>query len=178
VALKLRAAREADAATIASLHVASWRDAYRGILDDDFLDGPAETVTARHWAIALTRRPIPGIVLLASLGTEPAGFIAARRQGMTAVVENLHVRPGLRGAGIGRRLLGAAAQRLRGRGCTGAEVGILAANIGAVRFCGALGARIGPEEPREAFGQKVAGRLCSWPEMDILIQAAAQPKAP
>jgi len=177
VALKLRAAREGDAAAIAALHLASWRDAYRGILDDAFLEGPAETVMAGHWETALARRPMPGVVLLASMGTEAAGFVAAWRQGVTALVDNLHVRPGLRGAGIGRTLLGAVARRMRARGCTGAEVSVFAANIDAIRFYGALGARIGPEEMGETFGQRVHERRCSWPEIDLLIQIAAEPKS-
>jgi ribosomal protein S18 acetylase RimI-like enzyme len=176
VALQLRAAREEDAATIAALHLASWRDAHRGILDDAFLDGPAETVMAEHWHAALAHRPMRYLVLLASIGAEATGFVAARRRGVTALVDNLHVRPGLRGAGIGRTLLGAVARRMRSRGCVGVELGVFAANIPAIRFYGALGARIGPEEAGETFGQSVPERRCTWPEIDQLIQAAAEPK--
>src|SRR5690349_14947483 len=132
---------------------------------------------AGHWETSLARRPMRGIVLLAIMGTDAAGFVAAWRQGGTARVDNLHVRPGLRGAGIGRTLLGTVARRMRGRGCTGAEVSVFASNIDAIRFCGALGARIGPEEVGETLGQRVPERRCSWPEIDLLIQLAAEPKA-
>ncbi len=37
-----RAARVADAATIAAIHIASWRDAYADIFDPDYLAGPIE----------------------------------------------------------------------------------------------------------------------------------------
>lgn len=176
MALRLRAAREADAATVAALHLASWRDAYRGLLEDDFLDGDAATRILAYWQTALARRPLPGVVFLATIGGDPAGFVAAWRKGTVAVVDNLHVRPGLRGAGIGRALLGQAARRMQGRGCKTVELGVFAGNIDATRFYGELGATIGEPEPAETFGQQVMERHCAWPEIERLVESAARPK--
>ena len=38
--MTIRAAGMADAVAIAQLHTRSWQTAYRGILSDDFLQGP------------------------------------------------------------------------------------------------------------------------------------------
>ena len=38
LAITVRSARPGDAEAIAQLHVASWRVAYRGIVDDAYLD--------------------------------------------------------------------------------------------------------------------------------------------
>jgi ribosomal protein S18 acetylase RimI-like enzyme len=174
MALRLKMAREGDAATVAALHLASWRDSYRGIMGDDFLDDEAPRLFPEHWTETLSRRPLPGLVLLATVGGEAAGFVAVWRRGEIAYVDNLHVRPGLRGAGIGRALLRHAAARMHRRGCRRAELDVFAGNERAIRFYAALGAEIGAELPGETFGQKVAERRCAWPAIERLIQVAAE----
>jgi ribosomal protein S18 acetylase RimI-like enzyme len=159
------------------LHVASWRDAYRGVLDDAFLDGPMAGLMARHWQEALAVRRRPGVVMMATAGGDPVGFAAAWREGTNAHIDNLHVRPGMRGAGIGRALLGFAAGRMQGQGCATADLSVLAGNTGAIRFYRTLGASVGPEEPGTVFGQTVAERRCSWPDIGALAAAASRPKA-
>jgi ribosomal protein S18 acetylase RimI-like enzyme len=173
VALRLRSARPADASAIAELHLASWRDAYRGVLDDDFLDGPLAELVPLRWAEALAAPRREGLVVVAALGGEVAGFVAILRRGTVAYVDNLHVRPGLRGAGIGRLLLGFGATRMRERGCTAAELTVFAQNEGALRFYERLGAVTGPEDMGETFGQKVMERRCAWPDIAKLVQATA-----
>lgn len=173
--LRMRTAKPGDMAEVAALHLASWRDAYRGILADEFLDGALAPLLARRWEERLSPPQRAMAVVLAALGGEAAGFVAILRRGATAHVDSLHVRPGLRGAGVGRALLGFAARRMRHRGCTAAEFEVLAANQGAIRFSATLGALIGPEEPGAAFGQAVAIRRCTWPDIGTLIAAADGP---
>jgi ribosomal protein S18 acetylase RimI-like enzyme len=173
VPLRLRAARQADAAAIAALHLASWQDACRGVLEDGFLDLEAPSAMVAHWEGTLALRPLPGIVLIAMLGGDAVGFCAAWRHGRIAHVDNLHVRPGLRGAGIGRALLAEAAQRLQARGCAEADLRVFAGNADALRFYRTLGASVGPPEPGTTFGQPVTERRCAWPDIARLIAAAA-----
>jgi ribosomal protein S18 acetylase RimI-like enzyme len=176
MALRLRSARAQDAPAIVELHVASWRDAYRGVLDDAFLDGPMAELMARHWQDALAVRRRPGVVMMATAGGDPVGFIAAWREGTNAHVDNLHVKPGMRGAGIGRALLGFAAGRMQSQGCVTADLRVFAGNLGAIRFYRSLGGTMGPEEPGVAFGHPVTERHCTWPDIGALIAAAARPK--
>jgi ribosomal protein S18 acetylase RimI-like enzyme len=176
VALRLRAARAADFDALVALHVASWRDAYREVLDPAFLAGPIEAALAEQWRAALAARRRPGEVIVATAGRELAGFVAAWRDGTVCHIENLHVRPGLRNAGIGRALLGFAAKRLAQQGCEAATLWVFARNTGAIHFYRSLGADIGPEEWRETFGQRVAERSASWPAIATLVAACARPR--
>ena len=177
MALRLRSARASDAHCVAAIQLASWRDTYRGILDDAFLDGPLEAELLAHWEDMIAQRRRAGVVILATAAGGPVGFVAAWREGRVALVDNLHVRPGVRGAGIGRALLGFAAQRLQTQGCTTVELTVFAANEGALRFYRALRATIGPEEPGVTHGQQVPERRCAWPAIETLIAAAARPKS-
>lgn len=174
MALRLRPAQAADAAAVAALHCASWRDAYRGVLEDAFLDGPLAALMDRHWAERLALPRPAATVLIGELAGAMVGFVAVLPDGPAALVDNLHVRPGLRGAGIGRRLLGEAARRARVRGFTSAWLAVFAGNADAIRFYAALGAEIGPEQPGETFGQAVLERRCAWPDIATLIAAAGQ----
>jgi ribosomal protein S18 acetylase RimI-like enzyme len=173
MALRLRSARFSDVPAITAVQVASWRDTYRDVLDADFLAGPIESLLGQHWEAALGGRRRPGAVILATAGRTTAGFVAAWREGAHGHIDNLHVRPGLRNAGIGRALLGFAAARLLAQGCVSADLWVFARNAGAIRFYARLGARFGPEVRRETHGQSVAECHVVWPALDALVQACA-----
>ena len=173
--LVVRAAKPSDWAAIAALHLASWRDAGRGWMPADFLAGPAERELTRYWRDTLGARKRPGTVMLAVASRELAGFIAAWRDGLICHIDHLHVRPGLRGAGIGRMLLGIVARRLRDQGAGGAVFWVFAGNYGALRFCQRLGGEVGPPVDRETFGQKLPERLITWPSITALGRACGDP---
>jgi len=172
VRLRLRTARAGDAPEVTALQVASWRNAFRGILDDAFLDEALEPAVAAHWQAQLATPQRALVVVLAMLGGEAAGFVAVLRRDGSAHIDNLHVRPGLRRAGIGRALLGFAARRMLHRGCRAADLLVFAQNTGAIGFYTALGAVVGPEEAGETFGQRVPQRRCAWPDIGTLIAAS------
>jgi ribosomal protein S18 acetylase RimI-like enzyme len=174
MALQLRSARPADWAGIAALHVASWRDAYRDLLDAGFLAAPVERELSAHWKDKLGSRRRPGAVVVAVASRELAGFVAAWRDGANCHIDNLHVRPGLRGAGIGRLLLGVAAQRLQEQGARTADLQIFAANQAALRFYVRLGGQVGPIEERETYGHLLAERRVSWPAIGTLVDACGR----
>ncbi len=150
--LTLRDATAADAGVIARLHIASWRAAYRGILPDAYLDGPVEAERSAHWRDALARRQPGDFVLLLHAPTlfqggpsqvgEPAGFLAARipgGEGYGAYIDNLHVRPDLRGGGLGLVLLAVGAARMAAAGAGDAFLWLFDGNAQAGRFYARLG---------------------------------------
>ncbi len=175
MALRIRPARPAEARAIASLHLVSWRDAYASVLPEDFLAGPVETAIQDRWASAWVTDASLAFVLVALMGRELAGFVAAQPLGARGHVENLHVRPGLRNAGIGRALLGAAARRLREAGAREVDLSVFAANEGALRFYRRLGGQVGPVQRGETFGQEVAECCVVWPVIEDLIRACRSP---
>jgi ribosomal protein S18 acetylase RimI-like enzyme len=173
--LRIGPARARDAGAVLALHLASWRDAYGGMLDPAFLAGPVEEVLGARWRQVFATRRHPGAVLLARRDGEAVGFVAAWLRGEDCYVDNLHVRPGLRGGGVGRALLGEAAMRLAAAGARSASLGVFAANQGALRFYAALGGEVGPEVMGETFGQAVPEHEVRWPAIEVLIRACAAP---
>jgi ribosomal protein S18 acetylase RimI-like enzyme len=106
---------EPDDQHIASIHCLSWQDAYRDILDQAFLDGPIEEDRMSLWSKRLGDPPSSQITSLAERDTEPVGFICAFSDAdaqWSSLINNIHVKPGLRGQGVGRYLLRAAAQTI------------------------------------------------------------------
>jgi ribosomal protein S18 acetylase RimI-like enzyme len=113
--LRLREAGPSDADAVAALHLASWRSAYRGILADAWLDGPAEADRLTLWRARLAEDPAARIVLVAEAAGALAGFACLERRAdgpWGLLVDNLHARPDMRGRGIGRLLLRELAARV------------------------------------------------------------------
>lgn len=110
----VRDARPEDAAAIASVHVASWQAAYRGVVADahlDALDADARTST---WAERLAA-PGPGMrTLVATVDGTVVGFVAAgpsrdadARPGV-GEIQAIYVDPPAWAAGAGRALMASA----------------------------------------------------------------------
>ena len=100
----------ADAPAIAALHTESWRDAYRGLLPDSFLDGPLFEDRLAQWTDRLGRLTPDEALVLKALdgGATLVGFACVLVDAEPAWgprLDNLHVRPGHRGRGIGIALL-------------------------------------------------------------------------
>jgi ribosomal protein S18 acetylase RimI-like enzyme len=172
--LLLRTARAADAGGICALHVQSCRSVYAGMLDAAFLADGIEEVLEAHWQDLLRGRKRRGQVVMAVTGHQVNGFAAATLEGTNCQVGSLHVRPDMRGGGIGRSLLGTLAQRLRQEGARSADLWVFAANDGAIRFYRRLGGQLGPPAMREAFGQPVSERRIFWPDIAALIGACGR----
>ena len=110
--LIIRPAGAEDAGRIAALHCESWRDAYAHVLDPAYLAGPIEADRQTLWTGRLAE-PEPGqMVHVAETSDQPvAGFICLFRDSdprWGSLIDNLHVRPALRGQNIGERLIKAA----------------------------------------------------------------------
>jgi ribosomal protein S18 acetylase RimI-like enzyme len=114
--ISIRSACAADAEAIAALHCESWRDAYRDVLDPAYLAGPIEEDRRTVWADRLAQPSASQRVLLAQTPEHAlAGFVCLFRESdprWGSLIDNLHVRPALRGRQIGERLLHAAVAEL------------------------------------------------------------------
>lgn len=165
----IRDATLADAATIAGLHLASWRSVYRGILPDAYLDGPAEAERLAHWKAVLAEPRAGDLVLL--LGHAGFAAVRGRADGLGALLDNLHVDPARRGGGIGTVLLAEVARRLVAAGESALHLWVLEGNERAVAFYSRLGAAIEGGRPGVMFGTQVHSTLLVFRDLVALAQA-------
>ena len=133
----------ADAEALARVHVASWRQTYRGLLPDGYLARMSEAQHARRFARALIR-PGPNDVTLAC--AERAGIVGYAQGGPSrrgvegeAEVATLYLLRGAQGHGLGRRLLADTARALAARGATALVISVLQGNAAAQAFYEHLG---------------------------------------
>jgi ribosomal protein S18 acetylase RimI-like enzyme len=169
-----RTAERADAAAIAELHVASWRDAYRSIMDPRFLSGPVEEDRLSLWADRLGNPP-PNLIVETARGAnrEVIGFVAAYRNAdpdWGSLVDNLHVRPDMRGRKIGEHLLRSMAHTLARQGADrGLHLWVFEENEAGLRFYRRLGGQVVERDTSRtpAADGKVVLRV-HWPSLSAL----------
>ena len=134
----------ADAEAIARLHVASWREAYRGIVPDSVLDTVDVDDRIARWRSYLA---VEGMVtFLAEVAGAAAGFIRAGKpiepivEGADGHIFALYVLRRHHRQGIGRGLLGRAARQWLAQGGRALSGGVLTDNAPAVAFYQGVGA--------------------------------------
>jgi ribosomal protein S18 acetylase RimI-like enzyme len=167
----IRPATEADAATIAAIHTASWRDAYAHILAPEYLSGGIEDDRRAVWSQRLSYRPPAQLVDVAVDSTgRTQGFVCSYGDHdpvWGSLVDNLHVLPQTRGQGIGERLLRAAATQLSERSSSrGLHLWVFEANVAGLRFYRRLGGQVVERDFSEnpAAGGKAVLRV-HWPSL-------------
>ena len=143
----IRPATPEDAAGIASVNVASWQRAYRGLLPDDYLDTLSADDWTRSWAAGLGSTERRGETLVASAGDDILGFVTVGPlRDNTAVpddgeLQTIYLHPRWWRLGIGRNLHQAALARLRDRGFSTATLWVLVGNERAISFYHQVGWR-------------------------------------
>lgn len=144
----VRVAAANDLSKIAELHAASWRVAYRGILPDAFLDGALIDDRMARWSGMIDRMAPSDRLLIAESEGALLGFIAAwTSEGLGCegefdlFIDNLHVRPDLRGQNLGEHLMRTVADTLDNTGEVCAYLWLLDGNEPAHRFYARLGGR-------------------------------------
>lgn len=154
--LTVRRAEPEDAMDVADVHVRTWQRAYRGLLNDRYLDRLQPEDRAVRYSFE--RRPDAPLTLVVAESGAVRGFvtIGATR---TAPGEDagellaLYVDPEHWGRGIGRILMLEARRQMVDRGHAVAEVWVLAGNEHAKRFYRADGWEAdGGRRRREAWG--------------------------
>ena len=168
-AITVARARPDDAASIAAIHVAVWRNAYPGILPDHTLAGLSRTRLAAHYEAAIGNR---AHVLVAR--AEAAGIVgfstASRRHGGVPAdgeVETLYVLDDWRERGIGRTLLGQAARCLVEASCRSLFLWVLADNPSRW-FYERLGGRPGLVSSTRVGGRQLGQVAMIWDRIETL----------
>lgn len=156
----IRAATEADRDAIVALHLASWQASYGIELPEAVLRDVLPGYLVEKWA---ARSFGDGQVTLVAEAERLVGFVCALtapadRENGLPLIDNLHVRPDLRGGGWGGRLLSAINGALADAGFAQSTLTVLARNHGARRFYAAQGGRDAGEEADTLVGHPVTVR--------------------
>lgn len=178
----IRAAVADDIPALVDLQVASWRDAYRGLMPDGFLDGDLlanrKAFWARKWAtrhpedlILLSERPDVGVVGLVSVE------VGRPHRPRAAFLDSLHVRPGLRGGGLGGKLMVAAADQLQSHEVRSLSLEVLTGNLSAIAFYRRLGGTLGPSRRVPFLGFNINEQDVLWDDLSALVSTSGTIKA-
>ncbi|MBP6545527.1 MAG: GNAT family N-acetyltransferase [Phenylobacterium sp.] len=143
-----------DAEALAQVHVTSWRETYRGLLPDHFLDRMSVPVNTRRFAKSLVTPAEHEITLAAADRAGIVGYAAGgpsrTRVPGEAEVTTLYVLRPHQGHDLGRRLLIAAARVFADQGATSLMISVLRDNLPARGFYEHLGGQA--DAPRKEPG--------------------------
>ena len=160
-----------DAADLARVHVASWRETYRGLLPDAYLDRMRPEEHTRRFARAL----ITGeeLVLAAADRWGLVGYVAggpARTwRENEGEVTTLYVLRSAQGKGLGRRLLSGAARVLAANGARSLIISVLRDNMRARGFYEHLGGDPEPVRMERGPGGVTYEVSYRWDEIERLF---------
>ena len=169
-----RTADLADCERIAALHIENWRETYRGAMRDHYLDDEIWEERRQHWHQRFSHPADNQKVILAEAGEKLCGFVCAfgdQHQKYGTLVENLHSHISVRGQGVGKRLLKAAAEwSLQTHLAAGLHLDVLENNRAAQGFYAALGGKHVLSVPWvPPGGGEVIEFKYHWPDIKLLI---------
>ncbi|QDL55549.1 GNAT family N-acetyltransferase [Rhodoferax aquaticus] len=162
---------------VAAIHAASWRSAYRGILQDAFLDADLVANRQALWTKRLTpnRADQFGYLAFDPVHNKALGFVyayAGADPQWGTLADNLHVMPECKGQGIGRSLLKAIAHHCQAANPSqGLYLWVYERNTAAQQFYAALGGQRGERiEVTVAGGGTAPEWRYSWASPAVLLE--------
>jgi GNAT superfamily N-acetyltransferase len=166
--MRMRSALSSDSQTIAELHAASWRSAYRGALSEEFLAGDIVADRNTLWKTRLSKPPVNQYVVLAEIDGALAGFACAylgEDRVWGSLLDNIHVRSDAHRKGLGSALLqSVATQCSLVAGRAGLYLWVLQDNASAQSFYEHHGARnVGTDLWLAPGGTQVPRFRFAWP---------------
>ena len=161
-----------DAASLAEVHVRAWRETYRGLLPELYLERMSNTQHAQRWRRQLTRARLGEVVLAAEGRHGVVGYCAGAIVGGTeAEVFTLYLVKAAQGLGLGRRLLEMTARGLAAQGAKSLRLWVLNGNDAAMAFYDHLGGVPVSERPSPGWSGALREIAYRWSDIEILIPA-------
>lgn len=164
-----------DIQSIAELHALSWQENYNTVLSAKYLDETVLIDRKRVWNSRLTNPAVNQLVLVAEIESVLCGFICsfgAKHPRLGTIVDNLHVKPDVKGQKIGSKLLSAAASWAHSNYQNhGFYLEVLECNTNAIGFYESVGAKnIGASYWHTPCGNKVKEFIYSWGSPGALVR--------
>ena len=165
---------------IANLHAESWRRTYRGVLRDDYLDGPVVADRRTLWKsrLAVSADPERQFISVVERNGLVAGFVCVFLDSdpeWGALLDNVHVEAKFTGQGYGSRLMAcAAAWVISQRPISRLHLCVYERNVVARRLYESLGGEIVNHHAEPApDGTRVDAVRYGWRTLSSLAGAAA-----
>ena len=162
--VNIRRAQISDFPSIAAVQTESWRDTYADVLPADYLQNQIAADLERHWNTVEIQ---PGDVVLVAEDDGIIGFIAVWCR-PEPFIDNLHVRPSRRSAGVGAHLVRAAARQLSLQDRETAYLWVVADNERAIRFYERLGAVCTERALKPLFAHEALHVKMEWSDIPVL----------
>ena len=165
---------------LGALHVASWREAYTGLLPDHLLDGLSAEARSAMWATVLNDPARFGgtEIFVAVRNGDILGFGASggqreealKGQGFDGEFGAIYVLKSHQRAGVGTALMNLMARNLLSQGRRGASLWVLRQNLPARTFYERLGGTIVGERDDEQSGVTLSEVAYGWSELSSLTR--------
>jgi len=157
--ITIRSARESDAAGIAEVHDAAWRDAYRGIIPGRELERMIARRGPLWWHSAIQRG---SRLLVLDFAEIIGGYASYGRNRVPSLhyggeIFELYIAPEFQGLGFGTKLFDVARKDLAEHGYPSFLVWALSDNERAIQFYLKLGGK-SIRQASERFGREVRAR--------------------
>jgi len=174
----IREATALDAQALATVHVTSWRAAYRGVIEDAYLDS-LSVDRRREASLAWFRNPTPSTFVRVAVdaNAKVVGYAMggpARTGAPTTLGEVyvLYLLPDVQRRGIGTQLMRSMARGLDLRGMEALEIWALEANA-ARAFYTRLGGRLADARDTRVGSRQLREVAYRWDGLSALFQAPA-----
>lgn len=162
----VRAGVQADLPQVAALKVRSWDDTYRALVGSAVVDQLLDVEEHRSTIQRDLGKPKAFLLVAEAPDGEVVGFALSHLDDAgEPFLESMHVRPGLRGTGIGTALLRATAARWTTGGFGSMSLHVVAANIAARRFYERLGGVVVGTMAENWRGTSVPLVVYRWPSL-------------
>ncbi|MEM9831075.1 MAG: GNAT family N-acetyltransferase [Bacteroidota bacterium] len=163
-----------EAETIARLHAESWRQHYRGILQDTYLDQNVNTDRLQVWQRRFQHPKETQHIIIATDAKTVCGFACTYAQDDNrygALLDNLHVLPNWQGRGIGQKLIQLTAQWVYQHDATSSlYLWVFEENTKARAFYEQIGGTIAEKSTVENPGGGTASVLrVIWPDLSVIL---------
>lgn len=175
---QIRVATPDDVHGLGSMHVASWRETYAGVLPDKMLSSLTVEGRAAAWAQIMGHPPTPGstVIYLAECGGTIIGFGSCGAQrsenlkdkGFDGEVSAIYVLREFQKRRIGTRLFGVMSMDLIGRGFNAVALWVLRDNMRARRFYERYAGQVIAEREDVRDGVVLVELAYGWPDLKEL----------
>lgn len=176
--INLRLAQLSDYAAIAKLHAGNWRENYRGVFSDAFLDNNLDERRSGIWYNKLKFPAGNQKVTVAISGHVIVGFsclLLNDNPVFGSLLENLHVATVAQKSGIGKLLMNDCAENIIENGCSRKMyLWVYASNLNAISFYDYLGGKnIEVVEKQNEDGTKALAYKYFWNDASDLSNKVA-----